>query len=158
QPDGSTWTFGGAARVITPRGTYAWNLREVRSATDRRTTLAWSANNSGQLFLASVSYGGTHGNAQYRIELAYEPVVAVDADDVERPRFVDSRAGVPLAMDRRVATVTVRALNVQTGAFDERWHYTLGYIEETVGAAFYLERIDQTFASGESAPPVTYGY
>jgi YD repeat-containing protein len=158
QPDGSVWTFGGAARVVTGNGTYAWHLREIRSATDRRTALTWQANASGELFLASVAYGGVHGNAQYRIDLAYEPIMAVDADGGERPRFVDYRAGVPLAMDQRVKTVTVSAKNAQTGVFDERWHYTLSYTEEAVGAAFYLARIDRTFASGETAPPVTYGY
>lgn len=158
QPDGSVWTFGGSARVVTARGTYAWHLREIRSATDRRTTLTWSANDSGQLFLASVAYGGVHGVAQYRVDLAYETVTSLDADDVARPRFVDYRAGVPLTMDRRVKTVSVLAKNAQSGAFEERWHYTLGYTEESIGAAFYLARIDRTFASGETAPPVTYGY
>jgi YD repeat-containing protein len=156
QPDGSTWTFGGAARVVAPQGTYAWHLREVRSATDRRTTLTWTANASGALFLTSVAYGGVHGDAQDRIDFAYESVVALDGDGAERPRFVDYRAGIPLTLDRRVTTVTVSAKVGET--FGERWHYTLGYIEEPVGAAFYLARIVKTFASGESAPPTTYGW
>jgi len=50
-----------------------------------------------------------------------------------------------------VKTVTVLARNPTSGTYTERWHYALGYIEEAVGAAFYLARVDQIFASGESA-------
>jgi YD repeat-containing protein len=156
-PDGARWTFGGTARVVSTSGTYAWQLREVRDAVGHVTTLTWTTNPSGNQFLASVEYGG-RASSQYRIDLAYESVGLTDSLGVAQPKFVDYRSGGAIALDRRVKTVTIRARNAARGTFDERYHYTLGYTEEKVGAAFYLTRIDTVYASGESVPPTLYAY
>ncbi|HEY2518460.1 MAG TPA: FG-GAP-like repeat-containing protein [Polyangiaceae bacterium] len=156
-PDGSVWTFGGAARETTNNGTFAWHLTQVKDVTGHVTTLTWSKNPSGKLFLAAVEYGG-RATSQYRVSLDYEPVNYTDPFGVVHPKFVDYRSGAPLALDQRVTKVTVLARNEATGNLAERWHYDLGYQEETVGAAFYLAQITQTFASGEAAPPIRYAY
>jgi YD repeat-containing protein len=156
-PDGSVWTFGGAARVAGASGTYAWQLTQIKDAVGHVTTLTWTPNASGKPFLAQVSYGG-RATPQYLITFAYESVTMTDAAGNVLPKFVDYRSGAPLALDQRVKTVTVLARNAQTGVFAERWHYDLSYEEESIGAAFYLTEIDQTFASGEAAPPVRYTY
>ncbi|RKH05444.1 hypothetical protein D7V97_23920 [Corallococcus sp. CA053C] len=148
-PDGSRWTFGGAARVQTPRGTYAWHLTEVVDATGHKTRLGWNANASGRLFLATASYGGLGEDFQNRVDFLYESVTTP---------FVDWRSGQALRLDRRVTRVEARAKDAGTGVFGLRWSYTLGYQPEGTGPAFQLASIQQTYASGESTPAVTYGY
>ena len=157
-PDGTQWTFGGVARITNAKGTYAWSLREVKDPTGRTTTLTWTANASGNLFLAQVAYGGIHEDAQYQIDLTYETVTTTDARGAVIPKFTDYRSGAALALDRRVSRVTVSARHAQTAVMAERWHYDLHYKEETVGAAFYLAELDKTFASGEAGPTVRYTY
>ncbi|OJH38634.1 hypothetical protein BON30_20570 [Cystobacter ferrugineus] len=148
-PDGSTWHFGGPARIDTPRGTFAWYLTEVVTVLGRRTRLEWQPNDSGQLFLQHAFYGGTGTDFQYRIELAYQPLVLP---------FVDYRSGTGLALDRRVSTVTVYARGSGTGIDTERWRYTLTHAGDGFGPAFYLEQVTQRFASGEQPPPTHYTY
>jgi RHS repeat-associated protein len=148
-PDGSRWTFGAARRVDTPLGTYAWYLEEVRDATGRRTRLTWTANDSGRPFLERVDFGGRGEDFQYQVALAYEPIT--------RP-FLDYRSGLPLMLDRRVGTVTVRARNTASGAWEERWHYLLGHEDDALGPAFRLAEVQQVFASGERPPAHRYTY
>jgi RHS repeat-associated protein len=148
-PDGATMRFGDAARVINSRGTYAWHLTDVQTATDRRTHLEWIANASGRLFLASVSYGGVGTDHPYRAELDYEPLAR---------SFEDLRSGAVLALDRRVTAVRALVRNASTGALEERWRYELAYEDEGFGPGFYLTQVQQAFRSGERPPPTTYGY
>ncbi|WP_152622431.1 polymorphic toxin-type HINT domain-containing protein [Archangium violaceum] len=148
-PDGSTWTFGGTARVNTPRGTYAWYLTDVVTALGRRTRLEWAPNASGRLFLQRVRYGGTGTDFQYRLELQYQPVAIP---------FVDYRSGVGLSLDRRVASLTVFSRDQNTGADAERWSYTLTHEGDGFGPAFFLTQVSQRFASGETPPPTRYTY
>lgn len=149
QPDGTVLTYGGAARVTTSKGTYAWHLTDVRTVTDRRTRLEWTANASGRLFLSAVSYGGVGDDWQYRIELEYETLVLP---------FEDYRSSALKALDRRVKQVRVLAKNAVTGAFQERWRYDLRYQGEGFGPGFFLVSAQQIFPNGEMAPAVTYGY
>ncbi|WP_224248001.1 RHS repeat-associated core domain-containing protein [Hyalangium gracile] len=147
--DGSTWTFGGQARIDTAQGTYAWYLRDVVSATGRQTHFDYEANASGRLFVTAVSYGGTGSSFQYRIELSYASTART---------FSDYRSGQALQLDRRVSQVRVKARHATLGTFQERWRYELGYQEAGVGTAFYLSQVQQLFSSGEAAPPVRYTY
>lgn len=148
-PDGTVMTFGGAAAVSSARGTFAWHLTEVRSATGRKTKLEWSANASGRPFLSAVSYGGFGDEFQYRVELAYEPLAQA---------FEDYRSGVRRVLDQRVKTIVVLARHAQTGLFEERWHYELSYEGEGLGPGFYLSSVEQIFRSGARAPAFTYAY
>ncbi|NMO18195.1 hypothetical protein HPC49_11215 [Pyxidicoccus fallax] len=148
-PDGSRWTFGGVARVLTPQGTYAWYLTQVETATGRKTKLEYEANASGRLFLQHAWYGGVGDDFQYRVDLAYEPVPVA---------FVDYRARVPLRLDRRVSDVTVSAKHASTGVFASRWTHALSYTQDGLGPAFWLDSVQQTFASGAQPPAVTYAY
>src|SRR5262249_38946713 len=127
--DGARWTFGGAARVVTANGTYSWNLRETRDRLGNVTILSWTANDSGNLFLTQVDYGGRE-TPQYRIDLVYEPVLLVDSNGLTRPKFVDYRSGSPLTLDRRVNTVRMLVRRADTGDFHERYRYVLGYTDE----------------------------
>ncbi len=148
-PDGSTWHFGGPARIDTPRGTFAWYLTEVVTVLGRRTRLEWQPNASGRLFLQRAFHGGVGEDFQYRIELGYQSVVLP---------FVDYRSGVGLALDRRVSAVTVYARGTGTSLDAERWSYTLTHTRDGFGPAFYLEQVAQRFASGEQPPPTRYTY
>lgn len=148
-PDGARLVFGGAARVLTSRGTYTWYLTEAISVTGRKTRIDWIANPSGRMFAKSVWYGGVESDPQYQIELAYESLPLP---------FEDYRSGQLLTLDRRVKTVTVRAKQARTGVFEERWRYDLGYLEEGFGPAFYLATVQQVFRGGERLPATTYTY
>lgn len=148
-PDGTRMYFGGTAKVTTGRGTYAWHLTEVRTATGRKTRLDWVPNASGRLFLSQVRYGGVEDDHQYIIDLAYEPLARA---------FEDYRSGALLSLDARVKTVIMRAKDAGTGVFEERWRYELGYEEEGYGPRFHLARIQQVYRSGERPPPTVYGY
>ncbi|MCE9667695.1 hypothetical protein LY474_07695 [Myxococcus stipitatus] len=144
-PDGSVWSFGDGARVDTPKGTYAWHLREVVSPTGRKTRFTYEANSTGRLFLKTVEYGGTGNDFQYQVELAYA-TLAKPVDDF--------RSSKKLRMDRRVSSVAVKARNATSGLFEPRWQYQLTYDEPVEGVAFYLTRVDQTYGV---APTQTVG-
>ncbi|MFP2925664.1 polymorphic toxin-type HINT domain-containing protein [Pyxidicoccus sp. 3LG] len=148
-PDGSRWTFGGTARVQTPRGTYAWYLTEVVTATGRKTKLEYTVNASGRPFLQRASYGGVGDDFQYRVDFTYE--------SVPMP-FVDFRSGMALRLDRRVAAVAVSAKHASTGAWTSRWSYAPSYTQDGLGPAFWLASVQQTYASGAQPPATTYTY
>ncbi|MFP2925371.1 RHS repeat-associated core domain-containing protein [Pyxidicoccus sp. 3LG] len=148
-PDGSRWTFGGANRVQTPRGTYAWLLGEVETALGRKTRFEYEANTSGRLFLKTVSYGGLGDDFQHRVTLEYETLT--------QP-FRDFRSGAELTLDRRVKTAVAQARHAVTGVFEERWRHELTWQAEGVGPAFYLQAVLQRFRSGQTAPPSVYTY
>ncbi|SEK79639.1 RHS repeat-associated core domain-containing protein [Stigmatella aurantiaca] len=148
-PDGSRWTFGTQTRVETPRGTYAWYLQEVQDATGRKTRFTYVLNASGRPFLQTVQFGGRGEDFQYRAELEYEPLARA---------FVDYRSGLPLELDRRVLRVVVLARSALTGTWGERWRYALTYQDGDLGPSFFLAQVQQQFPSGQSAPPVKYGY
>ncbi len=148
-PDGTRMIFGGAARVVTARGTYAWHLTEVLSVTGRKTRVDWTANTSGRQFATSVWYGGIGDDYQYRVDLAYETLPLP---------FQDYRSGQLLSLDRRVSGVTVLTKHASTGVFEERWRYELGYADEGFGPGFHLASVQQVFRSGERPPPTTYAY
>jgi len=149
-PSGDRYVFGGGdARFETTRGTYAWYLTDVQSLTGRKTHLAWAKNGSGRRFLETVLYGGIGDDYQYQIDFSYEPTDYL---------FVSYLSGVESTLDRRVHAVTVRTKNGAGGSFDERWHYTLAYQQDKLGPGFFLTEVDQTYASGESAPPFRFGY
>ncbi|WP_205525547.1 RHS repeat-associated core domain-containing protein [Pyxidicoccus trucidator] len=148
-PDGSRWTFGGANRVVTSRGTYAWYLTEVVTPTQRKTRVEYEANASGRLFVKALHHGGVGDDFQYRVDFQYEPV--------SKPT-VDLRSGQALVLDQRVKTVVANVRNATSGVFEARWREHLTYEEEGVGPAYYLTAAQRVFASGESAPVVSYGY
>ncbi|TSC23068.1 polymorphic toxin-type HINT domain-containing protein [Corallococcus sp. Z5C101001] len=148
-PDGSRWTFGGTARVQTARGTYAWHLTQVVDVTGHKTKLEWTANASGRLFLTRASYGGLGDDFQERVDFIHEPVTTA---------FVDWRSGEALRLDRRVTRVEARSKDAVTGLFGLRWSYAVGYHQDALGPAFQLESVQRTYASGQSAPAVTYAY
>jgi RHS repeat-associated protein len=148
-PDGTRWIFGDANVINRVTGVYAWYLSEVDTVIGEQALLSYDANASGRRFLRSVSYGGRAGNPQYRVTLQYAPVPLL---------FFSYASGQELTLDRQISSVLVEALNTSTGQFAERWHYDLSYAQGATEPAFYLDSIKQTFASGESAPPVRYGY
>jgi RHS repeat-associated protein len=149
-PDGTVMTFGSSTRVVVAgKGTFSWQLDEVRSVTNRKTHLTWSSNASGRPFLTSVSYGGVGDAFQARVDLAYQALPVP---------FEDYRSSTRLTLDQRVSTVTVRARHAVTGAFEERWHWDLGYLDDGYGPGFYLVSVQQVFRSGDRPPPVTYSY
>jgi RHS repeat-associated protein len=147
-PDGSRMVFGGANRVATARGTYAWYLSEVVSSVGRSTRLSYKRNGSGRLYLAHVEYGGASASPEYRIDFEYEGF---------EPTFEDFRSGQAVVLDRRIRRVTMTARRSDTGAFEERWHYDLTYRGEGL-PAFYLASVQQVFRSGESAPRQSFDY
>jgi RHS repeat-associated protein len=146
-PDGSTWSF--AERFDTTRGTYAWYLTNATDLSGHQTQLTWAQNPSGRRFLSSVRWGGTGVDFQYEADFDYDALPEL---------FVSWQPGVELTLDRRVRAVTIRTHNATSGSFDERWHYGLVYQSDGLGPASFLVEIDQTFVSGETAPPVKYGY
>jgi len=146
-PDGTRWTFGGASRIDTSAGTYAWYLTDLVSATGRQSHLTWLNNGAGRLFLSQVQYGGTAGSYQNQVDFTYETL--------PQP-FIDYRSGAAASLDRRVTAVSSKVL--QSGVMTERWHHTLTYQNDAAGPAFYLTQVQQTFASGSAAPAVQYGY
>ncbi len=146
-PDGARWTFGGDARVTSPRGTYAWYLSSVVNATGRSTRFSYIANASGRQFIKSVAYGGASDNAQVRVEFDYE---------ILKQPFSDYRSGRAVLLDRRVSAVRV---SMNAGAsFAPRWSYALGYQNDSTGPAFFLTSVQKSFASGATDPPTTYNY
>jgi RHS repeat-associated protein len=145
-PDGTRMVFD--QRVETDQGTYAWYLGAVENVLGDRTALAYEASDTGRLYLAAVTYGA-RGRADYRLRFTHEPLEYA---------FVDYRAGAPLTLDRRVVRVDVEARHAETGAFEARWHYDLGYEPSPFGPAFYLAAVTRVFASGEVEPPVRYAY
>ncbi|WP_375742861.1 FG-GAP-like repeat-containing protein [Corallococcus interemptor] len=148
-PDGSKETYGGAARLATSQGTYAWYLTSIEGPTGRRTRIDWTANASGRQFVTAVWYGGLGEDFQYRVDFTYESLGTP---------FEDYRSGQRVTLDRRVKTVTVLAKNTQTATFEERWHHDLTYQAEGIGPGFYLVGVQQVFRSGEQPPAVTYAY
>jgi RHS repeat-associated protein len=148
-PNGERWTFGGPARITTPRGTYSWLLTSVTTPTGQSTTFAYDTNPSGQSFLRTVRAASVAANAWVEASFEYERLA--------KP-LLDARSGVALSLDRRVRTVIVTVPDAVTGARTERWRYALGYVQDTLGPGFYLDQVTQTFASGESAPPTKYTY
>ncbi|WP_224366958.1 RHS repeat-associated core domain-containing protein [Hyalangium versicolor] len=155
-PDGSVWSFGdgaggaaGSAQVNTPQGTYAWSLREVVSATGRKTRFTYEANATGRLFVKTVQYGGTGGDFQYLVELGYA-TLAKPVDDF--------RSSKKLRLDRRVSTVAVKAKNTSTGLFEARWQYQLTYEDPAESVAFYLTQVDQTYGTAPNLTPAPTAY
>ncbi|WP_434384214.1 RHS repeat-associated core domain-containing protein [Melittangium boletus] len=148
-PDGTKETYGGAARLATAHGTYAWYLTSVETPTGTRTRLDWTANDTGRLFLSTVWYGGLGTDAQYRVDFAYE--------SLSLP-FEDYRSRQRVTLDRRVKSVTVNVKHALSGLFVERWHDTLSYTAEGFGPGFFLTGVQRTFASGDTAPPTSYTY
>ncbi|NTX12264.1 hypothetical protein HUA76_15810 [Myxococcus sp. CA056] len=158
-PDGSVWSFGdgaggvaGSAQVNTVKGTYSWSLREVVSATGRKTHFTYEANATGRLFLKTVRYGGTGTDFQYQVDLGYA-TLAKPVDDF--------RSSKKLRLDRRVSTLSVKAKSASTGLFEARWQYQLAYTEPVDGVAFYLSQVDQTYGTAPDvtvAPTARYTY
>lgn len=150
-PDGQRWTYGGAAGTEAGSGgTYAWKLVSTEAVTGQRATYTYVRNESGRLFLDAVEYGAVGaGDAPARVQITTEPVTTP---------ITDYRSGRALVLDRRVSRVTAFVRHAVTGAFSERWHFDLGYTPEGLGPSFYLSSLTQTFASGESAPALTYEY
>jgi RHS repeat-associated protein len=146
--DGARWTFGGAARVTTLRGTYAWYLTSVVDVVGRTTSLTYTANASGRLFLSDVTYGGLDAaKPAYDVHFAYEPTSVP---------LADYRSGAPLVLDQRVHQITASSLFGSSPA--QRWHYVLSYMQDAPGPAFLLSGIQQTFASGDQPPAASYNY
>jgi len=151
-PDGSVWTFGDGAQVSTTKGIYSWSLREVVSATGRKTRFTYEANATGRLFLTTVQYGGTGNDFQYQVDLGYA-TLAKPVDDF--------RSSKKLRLDRRVSSVSVKAKNANTGLFEARWQYLLTYTEPVEGVAFYLAQVDQSYGTVPNvtvAPTARYTY
>ncbi|WP_163996153.1 RHS repeat-associated core domain-containing protein [Pyxidicoccus caerfyrddinensis] len=149
-PDGSVWSF--SDQVTTAKGTYAWYLREVVSATGRKTRFTYEANSTGRLFVKTVQYGGTGNDFQYQVDLGYATLA--------RP-IDDFRSSKKLRLDRRVSTVAVKAKNAVTGLFEARWQYQLAYEEPAEGVAFYLTQVDHTYGTAPAlttAPTAHYTY
>jgi RHS repeat-associated protein len=149
-PDGSVWSF--ADTLTTPKGTYAWYLREVVSATGRKTRFTYEANATGRLFVKTVQYGGTGNDFQYQVDLGYT-ALAKPVDDF--------RSGRKVRLDRRVSTVTVKAKHANTGLFETRWQYQLGYEAPSEGVAFYLTQVEQAYGTAPvltQAPTARYTY
>ncbi|MFP2959101.1 polymorphic toxin-type HINT domain-containing protein [Myxococcus sp. 1LA] len=113
------------------------------------TWLKWTPNASGRLFLQRASYGGVGDDFQYRVDFDYEFILS---------SFVDYRPRVALILDQRVSTVTVSAKHATGAGWQPRWSYALGYSQDGLGPAFWLTSVQQTFASGDQPPAVTYGY
>ncbi|WP_437779221.1 RHS repeat-associated core domain-containing protein [Sorangium sp. So ce1097] len=153
-PDGSTFRYGGGDEhvVNAPRGIYSWLLREATSAHGQRTSFSYTRGPTGRPYVRYVDYGvhSVHGASyQYRIELVYETLSTP---------FVDMRSGVEQTLDRRVSEVIVSARHAIGGALVERFRYALSYEAASLGPAYYLNRVQQRFASGELAPAVRYDY
>jgi len=148
-PDGEQMTFGGAHRVVTPLGTYAWLLVSAQNAAGQKTSIDYEVNASNRSFVTTVSYGGWGDDYQYQIAFQYEPLSTP---------ITSYAPGIPYVLDRRVTSATVTVKNATTGTFGARWGYTFHYLPATLGPGFFLKEIDQTFASGQSPPPVTYSY
>jgi YD repeat-containing protein len=145
--DGTRYHFDAADSVVTPRGTFAWMLSRVDTLVGDSTTLTWTRNASGRLYLASVQWGGRGDGTQYQLVVSYEPLATA---------FVTYVSGVKQLHDQRIAQL---AVNVKQGAsYAQRWRYDLGYTASNTGRAYYLARVTRTFASGASDPPVTYDY
>ena len=145
--DGTRYRFDAADSVVTARGTFAWMLSRVDTVLGDSTTLIWTRNASGRLYLASVQWGGRNDGTQYQLVLSYEPLATA---------FVSYVSGVKQLHDQRI---TQLAVNVKQGAgYALRWRYDLGYTAADTGRAYYLTRVTRTFASGASDPPVTYDY
>ncbi|MDC0714753.1 FG-GAP-like repeat-containing protein [Stigmatella sp. ncwal1] len=148
-PDGSQWTFGSSVRVASSRGVYAWYLQEVRDVSGALTRFSYEVNASGRPFVSAVEFGGRGTALQYRVEWEYQPL--------ERP-FVDYRAGMPLQLDRRVSQVKVRVRDTAVGTWQERWRYDLEFQAAELGPAFFLTKVQQTYASGATPPPTRFTY
>lgn len=150
-PLGQRWTYGGSfGTEAGSGGTYAWKLVAVESISGQRATYSYVRNDSGRLFLESVEYGAWGaGDAPAKVTISTEPV--------DTP-IVDYRSGYPRVLDRRVRRVTAYVRHAESGDFAERWHFDVGYTTDGLGPSFYLSSLRQTFASGTTAPELTYDY
>jgi RHS repeat-associated protein len=149
--DGARWSFGQGAStaVFTPAGTYAWYLEGIETATGRRAALAYEVNSSGRLFLKQVDYGGVGASFGHRVTVDYAPLAKM---------FVDYRSGVGLALDRRVSGLSALSLDASAQSWRVRWTFVPSYQFDDVGPAFFLVKVEQTYASGEKAPAIQYDY
>jgi RHS repeat-associated protein len=145
--DGTRYRFSAASGITTARGVYSWQLTEVINLEGDRTTLVWIKNASGRPFLDRVTWGGRTGAPQYELKPTYETLATA---------FIDHTTGA--ALDRRINRVTVSVRDPGNGALRERWHYELAYRAAPFGPAFYLERAQRTFASGDVQPAMVYRY
>ena len=149
QPDGSRWLFGGDSVVNTDVGTYAWNLHTIISPIGHVTRFQYERNSSGRLFLCELTYGDSGSHPQYKVQLTYSSYA---------PVLEDYTSGKNLSLDRRIDRVKVLAYNETTQHFSERWSYQINHLQDKGSSVFYLVKIQQIFASGQVAPPVTYTY
>ncbi len=148
-PDGSQYTFGGAARLGGPKGTFAWYLTSAKTALGAQTLFEYEANASGRLFVKSVRYGLGGSQLPSRIDIVYETLATP---------FTDYHAGFSVVVDRRVVAVVAMSQRTDTGAFQQRWRHECTYTADALGPAFFLSEVTQVFASGERAPTVKYAY
>lgn len=147
--DGAGTRFVFDRRITVAGGDYAWYLTEVSALTGARLVVDYVANPSGALFVSEVRYGGPGHTDDHRLVLDYELL----AQPLTR-----YNSGSPLTLDRRVRQLTVATRAPNQGPYATRWTVGLGYRQTAPSPAFYLTTVTQTFASGATAPTLTYTY
>lgn len=148
-PAGTRYLFLREDAVSTDRGVFEYMLSSVETVVGERTELHYERNESGRPFLSSIEYGGRGARRQVELRFVYEPLSRT---------HVDYRSGTPLALDRRVVRVEVRARSRRSGAYEPRYHYRLSHDAVKGSPAFYLTRVEQEFSSGAVAPAFEYSY
>lgn len=145
--DGTRFRFSHDVAVRGPRGILAWYVTRVEDLAGHHTELAYDQGEAGRPYLTSVSYGGRKGVYTQRLALLYESLT------IPTTRY---DAGALVKLDRRVRRLSVESLHTQTGAWQERFHFALTYTQDSVGPAFFLQRVTKTYASGDSEPSVVF--
>ena len=127
-----------------------WLLTRVQHVDGTQMRLTYSAETPAAVpQLVRVTYGDAFVPDGHRVDFVYAPI----PDPIVSHRF-----GEEEWLDRRVVAIDVSSRPRSGHDFVHRWRWNLGYREAPYGPGFFLQNVGRTFASGESAPAVVFGY
>jgi RHS repeat-associated protein len=158
-PNGETWTFGGADRVIqvpssgvaaTSRGIGVWMLARIDSVEGDTLVVDYCAegqkqpcHDAGRYYPRRVGWRRrAHANDPTGVEVA-----RADFSYEEAPKITDYSLGVRRVLQRRVAKVTFNLMNRDTEKFVPAATYAFRHDDHN--NPYFLTRIEETRFDGQ---------
>ena len=148
--DGKKYYFG---TVINGENDeiYAWHLTKVVSKEGEESQLTYDRNESGQLFLKSVSYGGRDNRFANRLIFNYQII------DDDGKKIISYKSGKKRVIDRLVTKVSFQRIQ-NDHTYDTRWYYEITYETPELHTTSFLKSIQRTFYSGHQEPAKIFTY
>lgn len=128
---------------------FEYYLSKVENRIGDRVELKYTKNESGQLFLSEVFYGGRFHFPQHKAEFKYKLL---------KNSFIDFRSGTQKVLDQGVSKINLYTLDNKRGDFKLNYSYVLKYTNPSLSVASFLNEITKIFPDGSSDPPQSFKF